>query len=740
MTYEKQIWADGVSPLNAERLNHMEDGIAKNAEDVTNIKESVFSKKPAVETIQIDDWERGGISSSTGAPDDNANIRRMRSEFVECKTGDVIATTGTAWIFPYFYTPGTHEFAGRADGWCKSYTVTDDMAVRLIGRIDSYIVGDIELTDETIAEFSIEVQRTVADSGELYADLVHYGSEQSLAENEQMRARANIGAASTEAVEELSDLIYQVGGIPRYIDNWQRGNLSSSTGNESSGSASIRMYTPDYINLKNGDEVILPDSNAYIFVYFYNAITHAFTKTSGSWLESYTATDDVTVRLVAKISASGASGAGDALTDVTISEFVATVNPENAERDLHLEQLPILELDGDTSAMTKDDAVTLNYKLFDQSGTCTCKWQGSSSQRYVKKNYTVKLDAPVDGWGKWAAFVNAQRAANGNVSTIPTESRWGEQKKFCTKANWIDPSHARNIVNARLWGQIVQNRVAKGEITDNRTVAPNYGAIDGFPIEIIINGESQGLYTFNIPKDGWQFAMGDSNTEYLIAGEDNYLESSRWKALAALDEEDFGLEYTADGVELDTVKTSLNNAIQAAINAGADWETTLAPYVDINSVFDYFIFACCVSNVDALARNILYGTYDGTKWFMSAYDMDTTYGTDPYNTGLYRVKTGRTEFAEAAKIHRLAYLMYTYSKEKLIARYNELRNDILSEENVWYEFSRFVADISTRNYDVDRSIWTTIPGTSLASVSQYLNYYRMHCSLLDNEIKALSQQ
>ena len=28
MSYEKQLWVDGESPLNAERLNHMEDGIA----------------------------------------------------------------------------------------------------------------------------------------------------------------------------------------------------------------------------------------------------------------------------------------------------------------------------------------------------------------------------------------------------------------------------------------------------------------------------------------------------------------------------------------------------------------------------------------------------------------------------------------------------------------------------------------------------------------------------------------
>lgn len=541
--------------------------------------------------------------------------------------------------------------------------------------------------------------------------------------------------ADAQARKDIKRLTEEVTG-EIYITDWARGGFNSANG-KPSGTLTTQRIHSDYIECKKGD-TITSSGNKYFTVYFYEDETLVFTGLTDGWVQKHTIMEDATVRILGRMAASADAATSIVITDEMLEEFVVEIKRGNSETKGRIKELPTLALEGDTSGMTKDDAVTLNYTMFGKTGTCTCKWQGSSSVRYTKKNYTIKFDTGFDGWTEWVKFVNAQRKANGNLSTIPTESRWGEQKKFCTKANWIDASHARNIVNARLWGQIVQDRIAKGEITDNRTLAPNYGAVDGFPIEITINGESIGLYTFNIPKDGWQFAMGDVNTEYLVAGEDNDLAACRWKALAELNEEDFGLEYTADGVDVATVRTSLNTAIQAAIDAGEDWETTLAPYVDINSVFDYFIFTCCINNYDALSRNILYGTYDGVRWFMSAYDMDATHGFDPYGSRLYTAKTGRTEFAAAKAIHRLAYLMYTYSKDKLAARYKELRSGILSEENVWHEFSQFIVEISARNYDVDRNIWPAMPGTSCANMAQYMEYYRMHCAYLDKEVAAFN--
>lgn len=421
------------------------------------------------------------------------------------------------------------------------------------------------------------------------------------------------------------------------------------------------------------------------------------------------------------------------------------------DEDFRLYGLPVLYLNGDVSAMTKDNAVELKYRYVTKNrtvdnvsnyiyitseGTCTCKWQGSSSVRrgYPKRNYTIKFDSPFEA-----------------------KAGWGEQKKYCMKANWIDPSALRNVVSAKLWGQIVNSRKASGELTteDKRTQAPNYGAIDGFPIIIVINGEFTGLYTWNIPKDGWMFAMGDGTAEYVLCSESNSEASSLFKGTAVCDETDYSIEYKPDGVEDATVVASFNTLLQAAIDAGEDWETTLAPYLDINSVYDYFIFINCINGHDNLGKNILYGTYDGVKWFMSVYDLDTTYGSNAYgepwhinpadtpwafestDVAWYKVVNDRNQFEEAAAMHRLAYLIYTYGKEKLKTRYQALRSTILSDENVWYMFANFANKIPRRVYNMDAEKWQLMPATSMASISTYMDYYRMHCAYLDKEIAGL---
>lgn len=44
MSYVKQTWVDKETPVDAEHLNHMEDGISENAEAIKKIQESSGSK------------------------------------------------------------------------------------------------------------------------------------------------------------------------------------------------------------------------------------------------------------------------------------------------------------------------------------------------------------------------------------------------------------------------------------------------------------------------------------------------------------------------------------------------------------------------------------------------------------------------------------------------------------------------------------------------------------------------
>jgi hypothetical protein len=92
--------------------------------------------------------------------------------------------------------------------------------------------------------------------------------------------------------------------------------------------------------------------------------------------------------------------------------------------------------------------------------------------KYPKKNFTIKL------------FEDEARSQKKKVGF----KNWGEQNKFCLKANWIDISHARNVVSARLWGDVVKSRSNYNELPELLTTSPNQGAIDGFPIKVYANG------------------------------------------------------------------------------------------------------------------------------------------------------------------------------------------------------------------------------------------------------------
>lgn len=378
--------------------------------------------------------------------------------------------------------------------------------------------------------------------------------------------------------------------------------------------------------------------------------------------------------------------------------------------DPELWGLPILRLTGETQAMNKDNAVELSYAFGARKGTCTVKWQGSSSIAYPKKNYTIKFD-------------NAFEAVEG----------WGEQKKYCAKANWIDHSHARNVVNAKLWGQIVKSRKT---IPAELANLVNGGAVDGFPILIMINDEFKGLYTFNIPKDGWMFGMGSATNEAIICA-DKWVPATYYKAEAKIDGTDFKLEYATDEDNAEWVVTSINRLINACmVSDGSDLDTTIAQYLDWDSAIDYLIFTVMIVGSDMTGKNYLNATFDGVKWFFSAYDMDCTYCLNA-DGSKFLPANYQPSFAQFAANHKVMELIVNYKKDALKARYAELRETVLSESNIATEFANFAGLIPSPVLMQDVKLWPGIPNTSVNNIGQIRDAYRLRCALADKWIEQL---
>ena len=386
--------------------------------------------------------------------------------------------------------------------------------------------------------------------------------------------------------------------------------------------------------------------------------------------------------------------------------------------------LPVLYLTGDISPIrvSKDNKVDMTYVYGNRSGTCKLKGQGATSYKTAqamgekgKYNYTITFD-----------------------TAFEAHENWGSQKKYCLKANYIDHSHSRNIVSAKLWGLIVKSRT---NANANLASLVNGGAVDGFPVVIMLNNEFHGLYTFNVPKDGWMMGMVEDPTkQQAILGANDHELATQFKGLLAGDESDFELEFVSNEDDAGWVTTSLNRMIQACMDSwGGDLDDVVGQYLDWDSVIDYYIWIVVIKGTDMVDKNYLLSTFDGTKWHMTAYDMDSTYGLNWDGSGLTRA-VSNVNFTECAATHRAYELVKRFKTNALKSRYNALRSNVLSETRIMQYFEAFAWAIPSPLLVEDVKRYPVIPGSSVNGIDQIGRWVRQRLEAADAWIAALPAQ
>lgn len=364
--------------------------------------------------------------------------------------------------------------------------------------------------------------------------------------------------------------------------------------------------------------------------------------------------------------------------------------------------IPKLYFEGDISGMeSKTDVRDIAFVYVDgkerMEGYATLKVQGTSSLLYEKKNYTIKLFRDAEHEEKYGVDVG-----------------WGAQNVYCLKANWIDRTHARNIVTAKLAAQAQQKY-------NVLTQAPCNGLIDGFPIEIYSNGDFLGLYTFNIPKDEWQFGMdGDDPNHIVICGEG-------WEpADLFFGEPDFGTWSVEVGEESDETLEKMKALFDFVINStDAEFREHFAEHLDLDAALNYYIFTDFAYMEDNRGKNMLIATYDGVKWYLSLYDLDTAWGTNYSGNGLYAYEDHLMDM----RMNNLFARMEDCFPQELAQRYFALREDILSREHIMAEFAAFREQIPTMSFLKEAWKWGSgmlrrtedLPGYDYPQIEQYLD-------------------
>lgn len=386
--------------------------------------------------------------------------------------------------------------------------------------------------------------------------------------------------------------------------------------------------------------------------------------------------------------------------------------------------LPTAKSEGNIEGIVKWES---QLQKFDCYGTL--KVQGNSSTAYPKKNFTLTFfEDPSYGIKEKHSFKN-----------------WGNQSKYVMKANWIDLSHARNVVSCRIWSDVMDTRENYEEYPEQLKTSPNNGVVDGFPIKFYANGVYQGRYSFNIPKDAWMNNMDKTNVNEVILCGENYI-GGCFRALPRIDESDWTDELH-DTVP-QTILDSWTAAVSFVMNASdASFYSNLSDHFDVTSLIDYYIFGIVSCNLDGFGKNQMYIKYADTSYIAQVYDLDSTWGLWWTGQSFVLPTYTREEYQDFKDspnhdgnllFVRLAALF----SEEIAERWRVLREGPLSIDNLIIAFEHWTDICSNELIEEDYAVttadgaFTGIPSKTTNNIQQIRNYIVKRRAYADSKLIA----
>ena len=372
----------------------------------------------------------------------------------------------------------------------------------------------------------------------------------------------------------------------------------------------------------------------------------------------------------------------------TNAEYKQTEYRELPEEQVYI---PRLFIEGDLFMKDKSEIGNFKVKYKDKNISiekyASLKIQGSSSALYEKKNYTIK-------------FYDDENCTD----KYKIDFGWGREHKYVLKANWIDKTHARNIVTARIAAQVQEKY-------NLLSATPNNGLIDGFPIEVYLNNEFYGLYTLNIPKDEWMYNMDDNNTKnHIIMVGEMYSPGTMFQEVNL-----YGWSNQLDDSS-EEVQQKMIRLLDFEVNStDQEFMNDFDQYINLDAVLNYYVLCHTFNLDDNYGKNLIMITYNGKVWYPTLYDLDTSFVTTFNGLGVYEANYMLN--LEANKLfERINNL---YGKE-IADRYFELRKTILSEENIIKEIDKFSNQIKQSTLEKEQTRWVNIPGYDTTQMKDYI--------------------
>lgn len=380
-----------------------------------------------------------------------------------------------------------------------------------------------------------------------------------------------------------------------------------------------------------------------------------------------------------------------------------TPDPTNALPQLKIDALSNITSDWQTAhfSFVDKDRVVEGYLQY--------AMQGNSSRNYPKKNLKVKFfeDKDCKNKLKWRP-----------------KADWDKNNKFNIKANYIDATQARNLVNASLVRDAMEvTPFANNQIANKLLKTQNLGQMEGFPIELSFNDGYYGLMTFNTKKDEKPFGMDSDNKAHEAITNESSVSSERLN----------NPQDQIDGKHFSTVvQKNVNPDVQTNftkfltfINTASDpdFKARIGDYIDLYSVINLYLFGVWSYEWDYYDKSEIYLTYDsGKSYYMLAYDLDSTWRL--FWDGSKLLENDVADFATANKDwidgsgNMLISRIYKLFKPEIKAQWQKLRTSVWTNSRAVNAFKQFIRSVPEDAYERDQTKWTDIPSKSITNFAQ----------------------
>ena len=442
---------------------------------------------------------------------------------------------------------------------------------------------------------------------------------------------------------------------------------------------------------------------------------------SGVDLTGYAKTEDIPTRV------SQLTNDSNYVNTTQMNEAIANVTGQTIVEPQELD-MPKVFFYGTALPTSKTDVnLTMDYisNTAKFSSFVKLKCQGNSSMSYAKKNFTINM------YSDEARKTKLKKDFKG----------WGAQSKFCLKANYVDTTHTRNISAARIAYDMVQSR-PDSPFKQQLLQCPRNGAVDGFPIKLYFNGEFYGIYTWNIPKDGWMFNMDKTNPNHMVLcaekntdGNSSLINSCQFRQLWTNgDGNDWSVEV---GTYSQNMVDNFNRCINFVMTAtDQEFHDNIGDYFDLYSLLDYYCFSYLCCHLDGLAKNMLMVTYDGVHWGASLYDMDSIYGVN-WNGSSYVSTNYQCPEQYQEQFSALWPRIEKCFATELYARYLELRQGALSLSNIIKHVEEIYDVIPDRVFADEKAKWTSLPQVNTNTMTRFRNYMRDRAVYVDAQMQEI---